>query len=130
MSRTVHSGMQIDQRRSAADRAPRAYMQSGDQLGGSCLAAHGATVVRELKPSLARMLATCRAAVAGLITSSSAISLLDRPLAMRSTISCSRVVSGDGDRCGPGSWRAPPVAASRAGSVQAAWMAGLDPFAP
>jgi len=41
----------------------------------------------------------CRAAVAGLMTSSSAISLLDRPrAAISSTISCSRGVSGEGER--------------------------------
>ena len=44
------------------------------------------------------MFATCRAAVAGLITSSSAISRLDSPWAISSTISCSRRVSGPGDR--------------------------------
>ena len=52
-----------------------------------------ATWMREEKPSLARMLATCRAAVAGLITNSSAMALLLSPLATRSAISHSRPVS-------------------------------------
>ena len=41
--------------------------------------AHAATWLRELKPSLARMLATCRAAVAGLMNSFVAMSRLLRP---------------------------------------------------
>ena len=47
------------------------------------------------------MLATCLAAVAGLITSSSAISRLESPWAISDAISCSRGVSGVGPRCAP-----------------------------
>jgi len=50
-------------------------------------------LVRDLKPSLARMLATCRAAVVGLTDSSAAMALLLRPVAIRAAISCSRGVS-------------------------------------
>ena len=76
------------------------------------------------------MLATCRAAVAGLITSSSAISRLDRPWAISITISCSRGVSGVGPRCAPPvSCRGPEPAsaASRDGSVQAGSAAAAGP---
>src|SRR5580693_4474025 len=56
-------------------------------------AIHAAIWVRELKPSLAMMLATCLAAVVGLMESSSAMALLLRPLATRVAIWCSRWVS-------------------------------------
>src|SRR5260370_679523 len=59
-------------------------------------AAHAATWARELNPSLMKILATCLAAVAGLITSSSAMPRLDRPRAIRAAISRSRAVSLDG----------------------------------
>src|SRR5947209_20326867 len=54
---------------------------------------HAAIWVRELNPSLAMMLATCRAAVVWLMDSSSAMALLLRPLASSSAIWCSRWVS-------------------------------------
>ena len=56
-------------------------------------ATHAAIWVRDLKPSLARMLATCRAAVVGLMDSSAAMALLLRPVAIRAAIWCSRGVS-------------------------------------
>ncbi len=48
-----------------------------------------AICARDLKPSFDMMLATCLAAVAGLITSSAAMALLLRPSAMRAAISSS-----------------------------------------
>ena len=54
---------------------------------------HAAIWVRELKPSLAMMLATCLAAVVWLMESSSAMALLLRPLATSSAIWYSRWVS-------------------------------------
>jgi hypothetical protein len=56
-------------------------------------ATHAAIWLRELKPSLAMMLATCLAAVVWLMDSSAAMALLDRPLATSSAISYSRWVS-------------------------------------
>ena len=58
--------------RAGAGPAVHIYARAG-QPGGACRAAHDAICVRFVKPSLDRMFATCRAAVAGLITSSSAI---------------------------------------------------------
>ena len=56
-------------------------------------ATQAAIWVRDLKPSLARMLATCRAAVVGLMHSSSAMALLLCPVAISAAICCSRRVS-------------------------------------
>jgi hypothetical protein len=56
-------------------------------------ATHAAIWLRELKPSLFMMLATCLAAVVWLIESSAAMALLDRPPATSSAISYSRWVS-------------------------------------
>ena len=56
-------------------------------------AIHAAIWARELKPNLAMMLATCLAAVVGLMESSPAMALLLRPLATRVAIWCSRWVS-------------------------------------
>src|ERR1035438_974505 len=59
-------------------------------------ATQAAICARELKPSLVSMLATCRATVAWLITSSSAMARLLRPRAISAAISRSRGVSVDG----------------------------------
>src|SRR4029077_5874699 len=56
-------------------------------------ATHAAIWLRELKPSLFMMLATCLAAVVWLMESSAAMALLDRPPATSSAISYSRWVS-------------------------------------
>src|SRR5262249_19153175 len=65
--------------------------------GSSCLsAAQAAICAREENPSLARMLATCRAAVAGLMKSSSAMDLLLRPSATSAATWRSRGVSVPG----------------------------------
>ena len=64
-----------------------------DVSGAVLLDDPGGDLGAEEKPSLARMLATCRAAVAGLITRSSAMALLLMPLAISSAISHSRQVS-------------------------------------
>ena len=68
--------------------------RAGGSIRSSCLsAAHAAIWVRDENPSLARMFATCRAAVAGLMNSSSAMALLLRPLATSATTWRSRGVS-------------------------------------
>ena len=61
----------------------------------ACRAIHAATWARELKPSLVSMLATCRATVAWLMTSSSAMARLLSPRAISQAISSSRGVSVD-----------------------------------
>ena len=63
--------------------------------------------MRELKPSLAMMLATCRAAVAGLMDSSPAMALLLRPSAISVATCRSRRVSVVGR--GPAASYAPAV---------------------
>ena len=59
-------------------------------------AAQAAIWAREVKPSLDRIFATWRAAVAGLIISSSAMPLLLWPCAISAVISRSRGVSDEG----------------------------------
>src|SRR4029079_15576842 len=56
-------------------------------------ATHAAIWLRELKPSLFMMLATCLGAVVWLMDSSAAMALLDRPPATSSAISYSGWVS-------------------------------------
>src|SRR6185437_16416177 len=70
---------------------------------GSRSAAQAATWARELKPSLPKILATCRAAVAGLMVSSSAMPRLDRPRAISRAISSSLAVSTPEELTRPGS---------------------------
>src|SRR5580693_8418817 len=71
---------------------PSVLTPAGRGSGGRS-ATHAAIWVREVNPSLAKMLATCRAAVVGLMDSSAAIALLLRPLATSAAIWCSRRVS-------------------------------------
>jgi hypothetical protein len=60
--------------------------------------AHAATWARDENPSLARMFATCRATVATLMTSSSAMALLRLPATISATICRSRWVSPEAAR--------------------------------
>src|SRR3954470_14644366 len=71
-------------------RQHRVYARAGQVRPLST--AQAATCAREAKPSLVRMLVTCLATVAGLITSSSAMPLLLRPRAIRRAISRSLAV--------------------------------------
>src|ERR1039458_3971273 len=64
-------------------------------------ATQAAICARELKPSLVSMLATCRATVAWLITSSSAMVRLLRPREISPASSRSRGVSVDGTAAPP-----------------------------
>ena len=83
--------------RTGRARAPPPYLGSPGPSArpGPCArsATHAAIWLRELKPSLAMMFATCLAAVVWLMESSAAMALLDRPPATSSAISCSRWVS-------------------------------------
>ena len=74
-----------------------------------------AICARFLKPSFAMMLATCLATVAGLITSSAAIALLLRPLAISTAISRSLAVSPPSGACAVVPKAATPVPATPAG---------------
>src|SRR6266498_305223 len=76
------------------------------------------------------MLATCRATVSGLITSSSAMPRLVSPRAMRAAISCSRTVSTDGPSAPfapPGPSAPPALAAPARAALVLAALAGSVP---
>src|SRR5581483_9442895 len=93
--------------------------------------AQAATWARELNPSLARMFATCLAAVAGLITSSSAMALLLCPAAISATISRSRGVrppgaaAAAGDVTGGGSSRSLSAGISSASSTASSLLSAM-----
>src|SRR5580693_4804193 len=72
-----------------------APVQTGAGQEPACRAIHTATWARELNPSLVSMLATWRATVAWLMTSSSAMARLLSPRAISPAISSSRGVSVD-----------------------------------
>ena len=82
--------------------ARKARSQRGQASGPGWRAIQAATWARELNPSLMSMLATCRATVAWLITSSSAMARLLSPLAISAAISRSRGVSVDGTAAAAG----------------------------
>src|SRR5262249_26104144 len=86
-------------------------------------AAHAATCALELKPSFRKMLATWRAAVAGLITSSWAMALLLRPRAIRATIWRSRGVSPPGAVAPAAASRSPAAAGGTANASSTAELA-------
>ncbi len=80
----------------------RGWLDAAGRARSSCLsAAQAAICAREENPSLARMFATCRAAVAGLMTSSSAMALLLLPPATSAATSRSRGVSVPGSAAAP-----------------------------
>ncbi len=83
----------LHRRRHQGMRLPRSWAEDGwiDPFP----AAQAAIWAREVKPSFDRIFATWRAAVAGLITSSSAMPLLLYPRAISAVISRSRGVSDD-----------------------------------
>ena len=88
----------VEEARAARSRAGRPARQRAATVTGRPRrpVAQAAICARDLKPSLVMMLATCLAAVAGLITSSAAMALLLRPAAMSAAISSSRGVSALG----------------------------------
>src|ERR1700691_4132044 len=100
-------------------RLPRSWAEDGwiDPFP----AAQAAIWAREVKPSLDRIFATWRAAVAGLITSSSAMPLLLYPRAISAVISRSRGVSDD---------RAVTPRGTPGPAAGAAWEAGAGYPAP
>src|ERR1700722_13419775 len=110
-------------RQSAATQKVRS--RRGQASGPDWRATQAATWARELNPSLVSMLATCRATVAWLITSSSAIARLLRPLAISAAISRSRGVSVDGTAPAAGAWPAAgpatPLGEPPATGVPAGW---------
>jgi RNA polymerase-binding transcription factor len=122
--RSVLSGKPIPDQRLEADPAAELTVEEarasrlppGQPEARTRSVIHAAICARFLKPSFAMMLATCLATVAGLITSSAAMALLLRPLAISTAISRSRAVSTP---CGAGAVVAPGASPRR--GARRAW---------